>query len=778
MLVDQDCTGEQIQFVASGNQAFVDMIVKSAAMATGCDSSVFLRGSAPEPLFAARYGQSAWCAMATATALLNHLIGAGDRMLIIDDMAVEGCAPETIVASCLGFARFLSAVPVLDEAGTPLGVLVIADAQPRPGLSKAQQYVLWTYATQLRILIGAHAPQAKTSSETQHAAERLRLLESVVVNANDAVLITEAEPVDLPGPRIVYCNRAFERTTGYLEAEILGKTPRILQSPDIDRPALRRLKEALTKWRPVEVELLNVRKDGTEFWVELSIVPVTNEKGWYTHWVSVQRDVSDRKKSEEIATRARIAEAENKALEADLDERKRIEAQLFYEAFHDDLTKLRNRAYFMNSLSVALSSERENGGNPNCVLFLDLDGFKLVNDSLGHREGDELLIVTADRLRGCLQPADVLARIGGDEFAILLSRDDPNAGVEVAERILKSLREPVMLANQRVFPSCSVGIAMSSGGNLKPDDFLRNADIAMYKAKKRGVGGYVVFTPSMYRDVSAALALRMDLRQAIARREFQLHYQLICDPRTSRVSGVEALVRWQHPTRGIVSPLEFVPVAEETSVIREIGRWVLMEACAQLSVWNGLFGCQDIGMSVNVSGDELRDPDFGQDLRMILAETGVDARQLQLEITESVFLRQPDVIGIVLEDIRSCGVRIALDDFGTGFSSLSCIDQYPIDTIKIDRSFIARMLSHRRTLAIIETIIRLGRALDLQIVAEGVETDAQRETLTSLHCSHAQGFLFAEPMTASEATAVIAAQQDAQTQGALGLQRQLGRVWG
>ena len=753
-----------------------DTIVRSAAFASECGIGIFLRGPWNNLEAVTQFGVFPWAGLPAADVLVPRLTALRTgEILIFDDLTCLRSSSESdrTTSPTKESIRFFTAAPVYNAKGFTLGVLVVADIGPRPGLSKAQQYVLRTHAAQLGAMLDFQALRRSIRVQKTSDTERLRLLESVVVNANDAVLITEAEPIDLPGPRIVYCNRAFEKSTGYSEAEVLGKTPRILQSDTIDRHSLARLKGALANWRPVEVELLNRRKDGTEFWVELSIVPVANEKGWYTHWVSVQRDVSDRKRSEEIATRARIAEVENKALEAEILERKRVEAQLLYEAFHDHLTKLNNRAFFMDRLAAALAAARDTRAL-NTVLFLDLDGFKLVNDSLGHRAGDHLLMVAAGRLRECVRPNDILARIGGDEFAVLLEGGDLDAGIGVAERIIKSLRIPVMLGNQRVFPSCSIGIAQSGDGILKPDEFLRNADIAMYEAKKRDLGGYAVFKSSMHKDVSDALALRMDLRQAVAREEFRLFFQLICDPATSHITGVEALVRWQHPTQGLVSPLTFVPVAEEIGIIRDIGRWVLREACNQLCLWNKRFRGLALRMNVNVSGDELRDPAFVPDLLSILQETNVDPRQLQLEITESVFLRQPDLIGAVLETIRSSGVRIALDDFGTGFSSLSYIDQYPIDAIKIDRSFVARMLSHRRTLAIIETIIKLGEALDLQIVAEGVETDEQREKLTSLRCSHAQGFLFAKPMPVAAVTAAIEAHDAKWRSGALSLQRRLG----
>ena len=564
------------------------------------------------------------------------------------------------------------------------------------------------------------------------------------------MLITDAEPIDLPGPRIVYCNKAFERTTGYSEAEILGKTPRILHSGKTDRGSLDRLKRALTRWRPVEVELLNVRKDGTEFWVELSIVPVANEAGWYTHWVSVQRDVTGRKIAEEIAVRARVTEAKNHAFEKELRERKRVEAKLLHDAFHDHLTKLHNRAFFMDRLASVLGLGKDRHG-PRCtVLFLDLNRFKLVNDSLGHRAGDVLLVETARRLRGCVRERDTLARIGGDEFAILIEETtDLSAGVAMAERVIEALRRPFRIGAQDVFSFASVGITQSSELYLASEELLRNADIAMYQAKSHGADGYAVFTESMHADAVASLAVQTDLRHAIAREEFELAYQPICDPVTRRITGMEALIRWRHPNRGWVSPGSFIPLAEEIGLAREIGRWVLREACSQMRAWNDRYSSLNMRLSINVSGDEILDGGFVSELRDLLTATRLDPRTIQLEITEGVFLSRPEAVGEVLDELRALGVRIALDDFGTGYSSLSYLDRYPIDTIKIDRSFVVKMLASVRTLAIVETIIALGKALGLDVVAEGVEEQAQLDTLLRLGCSSIQGFLFARPMPAA-----------------------------
>jgi len=605
------------------------------------------------------------------------------------------------------------------------------------------------------------------ASETPAAAgrssstERLRLLESVVVNANDAVLITEAEPIDLPGPRIVYCNAAFTKTTGYSEAEILGRTPRLLQSPRTNRKTLDKLRRALTRWKPVEVELLNRRKDGTEFWVELSIVPVTNEVGWFTHWVSVQRDVSDRKAAEETAMRARIAEAENVVLEAEIQERKHVEAKLLYTAFHDDLTKLRNRAFFMDRLTIALNQARKDPASRCAVLFLDLDRFKLVNESLGHRAGDLLLMEVAERLRSCTSPQDTLARVGGDEFALLVENfDEVTAVVRLARRIIEAMRRPLWIGEQEIFTSCSVGVVQAGAQHVLPEELLRDADIAMYQAKRHDTGNYAIFADSMHNSAVKALELQTDLQNAIVRGEFFLQYQPICNSATAAITGFEALIRWNHPQRGLVPPGDFIAAAEETSLIRDIGRWVLREAAVQMCLWRDCFPGLALRLSVNASAEELKDPHFVADVQSTVVSTGLDPRSLQIEVTEGVFLQNPTIIDGIISSIRDLGVRIALDDFGTGYSSLGYLDRYPMDTIKIDRSFVACMLMRPRTKAIVDTIIRLGHALDLEIVAEGVEDETQLQALVAAGCGSVQGYLLGHPLSVEQARAALARQFD------------------
>ncbi|RZI60009.1 MAG: EAL domain-containing protein, partial [Zymomonas sp.] len=566
-------------------------------------------------------------------------------------------------------------------------------------------------------------------------------------------IITEAEPLDLPGPRILYCNAAFTSTTGYTAAEVIGRTPRILQGPRTDPAARAQLRAAFAAWQPIEIEMINYRKDGTEFWVELSIVPVADERGWFTHWVSVQRDITERKNAEELAGRVRAAESENEALANEILERKRIEAELLYTAFHDSLTRLRNRSFFMERLATALQRVHLGETTACTVLFLDLDQFKIVNDSLGHVEGDALLKEVAHRLKSCVRPQDTLARIGGDEFAILIEdAADLGTPVRVAERIIEALRAPVQLGRQSVFPSCSIGIAQTVSPLAVPDDLIRDADIAMYEAKRAGYGDYAIFDASMHDSAVARLALQTDLRRAVERREFHLAYQPVVEPITGAVLSFEALLRWEHPVRGAVPPSDFVPVAEEMGLIRQIDLWVMREACSQLGDWQRLSGNPDLRLSVNTSAAEFADTNFVDDLTNVLKEFELAPTCLELEITEGIFLNSSPEIGAKLATVRRMGVRVALDDFGTGYSSLSYINRYPIDTVKIDKSFIDGICGNPHTRAIVELIVNLGSALDLNIVAEGVERQEQADALIQIGCTAIQGYFFGIPMSGAEVT--------------------------
>ncbi len=627
--------------------------------------------------------------------------------------------------------------------GSAAGFLAAYARDPR-ALSGAQEYVLLTLAAQIGdqlVLDSLHATAHELKRDEDKREERLRLLESVVVNAHDAVLITEAEPIDLPGPRIVFANAAFTRTTGYELSEIIGSTPRILQGDDTSDAARERLRAALHAWEPVEVELLNYRKDRTPFWVELSIVPVADENGRFTHWVSVQRDVTERKAAEKAATRTLLAEAANAALQ--------------FRAFHDELTGLRNRAYINDRVDTLLERIRQDCGMNFAVIFLDLDRFKVVNDSLGHRVGDLLLIELARRLERCVRVQDTLARLGGDEFTCIIEASDLEDVVAVAERMLTELRTPIRLAGREVFASASIGIAYVDERYQTAADVFRDADTAMYRAKQNGGTRFELFHETMHERALAALRVQIDLRGAIDQGQFLLYYQPLVRLNDGGVYGLEALVRWRHPENGLVSPADFIPIAEETGLIVQIGTWVLHEACRRMAAWHATPGTAGLTISVNVSSRQLFDPRFFAELERALENSGLDPRTLQIEITESIFLAHAVDLEALLERIRGLGVRIALDDFGTGYSSLSYLERFRFDALKIDQSFVAKLLTTPATREIVRLIVGLAAALKMDVVAEGVEQAEQWEALREYGCARGQGYLFSRPVPEAEITELL-----------------------
>jgi diguanylate cyclase (GGDEF)-like protein/PAS domain S-box-containing protein len=429
----------------------------------------------------------------------------------------------------------------------------------------------------------------------------------------------------------------------------------------------------------------------------------------------------------------------------DVTARREAEEQLRHQAFHDPLTGLANRALFTDRVEHALVLGGRTGTGV-AVLFLDLDDFKAINDSLGHVAGDRLLAAAGGRLRETLSPAYTVARLGGDEFAILV--EDPNAptaALDAAERLIAALETPFELEGREVFVTASVGIAL--GGEA--DELLRSADVAMYRAKAGGKAQYVVYTPRMDEDLVGRLELVSDLRRARVEEDFVLHYQPVVDLVTGAVHGVEALVRWQHPTRGLVSPGDFVPLAEETGRIVELGRWVLGEACRQAARWRGqLPGVRSLAVSVNVSTRQVRRSVLVDDVQAALAESGLPPEALVLELTESVLARRREELTAVLEEVAALGVRIALDDFGTGYSSLSLLQDLPVDSLKVDRSFVRDLDTSPRRAGFVRAIVDLADALGVTVIAEGVETEAQVAELRRLGCRVGQGFLFARPLEA------------------------------
>jgi diguanylate cyclase (GGDEF)-like protein/PAS domain S-box-containing protein len=805
-----------------------------------------------------------------------------------------------------------------------------------------------------------------TSGDTNSLNPPWALFESIVVKANDVVLVTEAEPVEsaVGGPRVVYVNPAFTRMTGYLPADIIGRTPRILHSPKTDRRELDRLRQALKRWEPVEVELLNVHKDGTEFWVQINITPIADETGWWTHWVAIQRDITARRRREtavgamlestsdlmvvvnkEIMTSVspsarrllglastglvgrpisslahpddlatlnlllapvggirlgHSAKAEMRLRRgdgswcwvemsaadlgpdpgsgvvlacADLSERKHaerqlkivndrlrssfddapigmaitepggrfvqanaalaellqldlptllglsihdvthpddvetgrlnrlalltggttihryetrfvdgsgsvvgvlhsssvlpgadglpqhlvdhienitdrkaFEAHLRHQALHDPLTGLPNRALLVDRLEHALGASARSQATI-AVIFLDLDRFKIINDSLGHQIGDQVLTTVATRLRAALRPGDTASRLSGDEFVVLCENSSPVHAGTTADRLGAVLATPIPVGDSSVTVSASIGIALSQGNTCTADSLLRDADAAMYSAKDRGRDRVEVFDETLGADIRNRQQLEMQLRAGITQGQLRLHYQPEINLATGIAAGSEALVRWLHPDRGLLSPGDFISLAEDTGLISQLGAWVLDEALGEAAFRRARTPQPSI-MWVNLSAHQIQDPRLVQDVRIALAKHGLPGAALGLEITESVLMRDFQAARHTLLELREMGIALAIDDFGTGYSSLSYLARFPVDTIKIDMYFTSGLDDddrRRESFAIVNAVVGIAHALDLRVVAEGVETITQAQILHGLGCDLGQGYLLGRP---------------------------------
>jgi diguanylate cyclase (GGDEF)-like protein len=430
--------------------------------------------------------------------------------------------------------------------------------------------------------------------------------------------------------------------------------------------------------------------------------------------------------------------------------------ELRHQSLHDALTGLPNRVLALDRAEQMLARARRQQ-IPVAALYIDIDGFKHVNDTFGHAAGDELLRTVATRLQGVVREGDTAARLSGDEFVVLVEGSALDAGPElVAERLLEVLRQPYEMDGQMVRQlslTASIGVALGERANAA--ELLRDADVALYEAKAAGKNRYMLFQSSMQTAARDRLTLEMDLAEALERHQLFLQYQPTFDLQSERVIGVEALIRWDHPTRGVIAPIEFIPIAEESGLIVPIGRWVLQEACMQAAHWYG--DGHRIGMAVNVSGRQLDDDELIEDVRGALTASGLDPTTLTLEITETTLMRDAEATAKRLRSLKQLGVRIAIDDFGTGYSSLAYLRQFPVDALKIDRSFISGIAGSKGSAALIHTLVQLGKTLDIETLAEGIEEQSQLETLQREHCDHGQGFLFSRPLDVDAVEAFLSA---------------------
>jgi diguanylate cyclase (GGDEF)-like protein/PAS domain S-box-containing protein len=550
----------------------------------------------------------------------------------------------------------------------------------------------------------------------QKEAQKLNtLLATAIEHAGDVIEITDAES------RFEYVNSAFERISGYERAEIIGRTHLSLLMSDTSEDRQHyAVQSAIANGKVWHGTLTGRRKDGSVYQQEATISPVRNAEGEITHYVAVKRDIT-----EQLQHQARI----------------------WHLAHHDALTDLPNRVLFQDRLQQAVAHAQRSGVLV-AILFIDLDNFKDVNDALGHEFGDHLLKAVTLRLRNCTRESDTIARLGGDEFAVIQTGlDRSESAAKLAEKILEHLSAPYLLEDQEVHISASIGVTICPLDQDDPLQIVKNADMAMYRAKNTGRANYKFYKEEMNLAFQARKALERDLRKALANDELDLFYQPQVDPRGDVIIGAEALLRWSHPDRGLVSPAEFVPIAEECGLIVNLGEWVLQTACRQNKIWQDL-GLPRVRMAVNLSAVQFLYRDLMASVVRALETSGLDPASLELEITEGILMRETEVTISTLQRLAGLDIQIAVDDFGTGYSSMAYLKLFPVNKIKIDRTFVKEVTSDRGDAAIVSAVIGLAHGLGLTVAAEGVETLEQAVHLRAQGCDELQGYYFGRPMPA------------------------------
>lgn len=561
-------------------------------------------------------------------------------------------------------------------------------------------------------------------SERKLQDAQVSKLSSIMEQTADIVIVTNTAGI------IEYVNPSFEKITGYTYNEAVGNSPGLISSGQHKPEFYNHMWQTITSGESYSNIFINRRKDGSLFYEEKTITPIKDQTGTITHYVATGKDIS---------------------------ERIRVHEHLQHMAHHDALTDLPNRNLFLDRLQQSLNRARWHD-RLVAVMFMDLDRFKIINDTLGHNVGDQLLLQLSRRLDKTVRDGDTIARFGGDEFAILLDDIDSDSHISsLAQKLLDTLTEPFKINKQDLYVTASIGVSIFPNDGEDSETLLRNADVAMYRAKDLGKNNYQFYSDDLSARIFERLTLENHLRHALERNEFALYYQPQIDARTQKISGVEALLRWEHPDLGLVMPNNIVPLLEETGLIEKVGHWVLETACQQSRVWHDA-GWSYLHMSVNISSRQFNNTDFISSLHDIINQTEINPEFLELELTESMLMRNASTTVNALHSLGGLGVRFAIDDFGTGYSSLTYLRRFPIDTIKIDSSFIHDVTDNPDDAAIASAIIVMAQSLSLNVIAEGVENQGQLDFLTARDCYYVQGNFFSRPLPAEELTRLLEGQ--------------------
>ncbi|HJV81977.1 EAL domain-containing protein, partial [Noviherbaspirillum sp.] len=684
------------------------------------DISVYAGGALDERLLVYRQGAAA--SIDTTTPWVPRWVVMDQPDSIVRNFEVAGRVWSISVAArpTLFSARHNGSLYGL-VAGVLVSLLLAAYVQALVVRSRRVHKLVEQRTGELRL---ANELLVDDIAARRRAEEGLRLRQRAIDASANAIIITSAVPPEYP---IEYINPAFERITGYSAADVVGRGSAVLWAYDRDQPEIEELRAAAREKREVHAILRNYTKDGEMFWSDVYLAPVRDEAGEVTHFVVALYDIT--------ATR-------------------RYQAELEFQANCDTLTGLANRNLLHDRLHLA-TAYAERYGNPAWVLFINLDRFKFVNDTLGHRAGDVVLKCVAKRLQEVVRDTDTIARLSADEFVLVLpERADDNLSPAVVQRIMDAIAPPIVIEGYEFVMGCSVGIAVCPNDGIDPDVLIKHAGIAMYRAKEIGRNNFQFYTAAMNERAMERLRIEGDLRNALERDEFELHYQPQVDLATGRVLGMEALIRWQHPSMGMVPPVRFIQLAEEMGLILPIGTWVLRTACRQSVEWQRA-GHGQVRVAVNLSARQFYQQDLVATISEILEETGIAPQLLELELTESMMMSDVEHAVGILRKLKALGLHLSIDDFGTGYSSLSYLKRFPIDLLKIDQSFVRDITVDPDDAAIVLSIISLAHSLRLKVVAEGVETEAQLAYLQRHGCDFVQGFFFSHPLPAQECAPLI-----------------------